>query len=207
MPVVWDDAAWGSPATTCLPELWAARSICFNCAFSFPGIQCSFIRIYRTPNGFSSSLCCFFLPPVSPPPGSRCCHESWQQLPYNGDFCPDSAASPDLTGAAGRLHSMRLSRCCRQYIPALGGKLSATYLPSFAQQTGNISSSAVNSMCHAYHYLCKGFCQSHGWIFFFSASSTRAKMWQSWVYFFSVMSLKKLFFFFFFPDSESASGK
>lgn len=195
VPVVWNDVVWALPATTCLPELWAARSISFNLAFSIPSIWFSFISLSKRANGFSSSSHCSFLPDVSSL-GSRTSHEHWQKFTYNKNYCPNSSASSIFKGAVGRVCGMRLCGCCSQYTQSTGWEMEAFKIPIFPLLLGKQATSPALVLAS-----CDWITQSM-WrllsvlhLSSLSPSSYKPKMTQFGVSFFWAMNLQKLFSF------------
>lgn len=130
-----------------------------------------------------------------------------QSVPMRADSssCPTGIFVPALQPLhfSGRLYSMRLSSCFRQYTQCPGWKaLSHTYLPSFAGQTGSISSPAFNlTWLHIITYV-KALQSCRSLPSLLPAVNPRCHSlkylsFQQWIY-------KSPFLF---PDSDSALGK
>lgn len=142
LPAVWNDVVWALPATTSLPELWAARSISI---LPFLFLAFDFLLSTCLKDKFaSSSHCSFFL---------------MSRLLAQGALMSADRNSHILKIIAPTLLSLQSSRVqwagcvvwsCVDAVPriprALGGSFPDPCLPSFTGQTGNISSPGFSFM-------------------------------------------------------------
>ena len=194
VPVAWDNVVWGLPATTCFPELWAARSICFNHAFSIPRIWFSFISFSKQQMGFLS-LCAapsylmsppllaqgppmradssshpigIFIPTLQPP------QSSWVQRAGCAAWGWAGAVDSTPTALGGNLRDAHI-------FPLLLGKQAAA--PALLLASCDWISQPVWRLLSVLQ------------ISSLSPSSHKSKMSQFGVSFFSAMSLQKLFSF------------